>query len=291
MAVTSTTGSSAPARAGAATLASTALRALLAGPPQPAEVVGHGRVAAYLRLAARRRVVAVVAPEAVLLPNAVTADAALVARVRPGPAALGGGRLQAGPITLVPSRWWDPRPSLPAVALADLSRRLDELERSLPAWPAGAGPAAGRLRAAAGELTAALRAGDAAAAAAAAPGLVGLGPGLTPAGDDVLAGTLAALTLLGEAAGADVTRLRAAVGDAVAAAEARTTALSATLLEHAGHGEVAAPAAPLLRWLAAGGALAPALRPLLVVGHTSGADLARGIAAAAGAVAAAGGRA
>lgn len=79
--------------------------------------------------------------------------------------------------------------------------------------------------------------------------LVGRGPGLTPAGDDVLMGYIAGLVLFHE---------RHAEAQAIATlARPRTTALSATLLEHAARGELPGPAhaflergeaAPLLRW-------------------------------------------
>lgn len=68
--------------------------------------------------------------------------------------------------------------------------------------------------------------------------LAGRGGGLTPAGDDVLAGYAAGLTLFG-----------GRVGEArqlAEAAAARTTSLSATLLRHAAEGELAEPAHALL---------------------------------------------
>ncbi|MGZ4199645.1 MAG: oxamate carbamoyltransferase subunit AllH family protein [Thermoleophilia bacterium] len=119
---------------------------------------------------------------------------------------------------------------------------------------------------------AALAEGDATAAC----GLLGSGPGLTPAGDDVVAGALAALALM--------ERLPLAAAAAVtAAAPSRTTALSASLLVAAARGQVVPEAARTLRALARGdddetvGALA---RRLFAVGATSGHDLALGLATA-----------
>jgi hypothetical protein len=79
----------------------------------------------------------------------------------------------------------------------------------------------------------ALMTGDAAAAACAARGLIGLGVGLTPSGDDLLVGLLAALEATGNP-------MRFALARSIAAdAPARTTAISGTALSHAARGEFA----------------------------------------------------
>ena len=101
--------------------------------------------------------------------------------------------------------------------------------------------------------------------------LVGLGPGLTPAGDDVVAGMLTGLHATGHAG------LAGRLGRVERLGE-RTTALSADLirLAAAGHAGV-----EVLQLLAAMHTRAPLRRPierLLSVGHTSGADLATGLA-------------
>jgi hypothetical protein len=98
--------------------------------------------------------------------------------------------------------------------------------------------------------------------------LVGRGDGLTPFGDDVLCGWLAAHRAAGVAT--------SAVDDVVRRALARTTTLSATLLECALEGEVADPAADYLRALGTPGA-ATARRSLVALGHSSGEGLASGI--------------
>jgi Protein of unknown function (DUF2877) len=111
----------------------------------------------------------------------------------------------------------------------------------------------------------ALVARDAAAACAEAERLIGLGPGLTPEGDDLVAGALAISAVLhGELPGVMPNDLRA-----------RTTRLSATLLELAARGAVMQPVHELLTpdWRAA-------LRRLARVGHSTG----RAYAAGAGAV-------
>jgi hypothetical protein len=101
--------------------------------------------------------------------------------------------------------------------------------------------------------------------------LLGWGPGLTPAGDDVLAGFL----LGGRAVGLDANGARAA---ALAMAPDRTTALSAALLWHAARGECIDEVAAVVA-----DPSGPALSALLRVGHSSGAALATGLAAAASA--------
>ena len=96
---------------------------------------------------------------------------------------------------------------------------------------------------------------------------IGSGPGLTPESDDVLCGWLAVV----RAAGLETPALDARVR----AASARTTLLSATLLDCALHGETL----PVLAaWLAARGTPAEDARAaaLARVGHTSGAALLRG---------------
>ena len=99
-------------------------------------------------------------------------------------------------------------------------------------------------------------------------GLVGRGDGLTPFGDDVLCGWLAA-----HRAACVATQ---AVDDAVRRALPRTTTLSATLLECALAGEVADLAAGYLRALGTPSERA-ARAALAALGHSSGEGLALGI--------------
>lgn len=124
------------------------------------------------------------------------------------------------------------------------------------------------------ELRAAIDAGDAARLRLAVHGLVGLGTGSTPGGDDVLAGTLAGLKAI----------RRELLAAQIAAAvlpdlNTRTPLMSADLLRLAAAGHVCTEAGAVLR--ATAGPLTEldrALSALLAVGHTSGADLATGIA-------------
>jgi hypothetical protein len=104
--------------------------------------------------------------------------------------------------------------------------------------------------------------------AAAVDALVGRGDGLTPFGDDVLCGWLAAHRAAGVAT--------PAVDDAVRRALPRTTTLSATLLECAREGEAADLAADYLRALGTPDAAAARVA-LAALGHSSGHGLAYGI--------------
>jgi hypothetical protein len=107
---------------------------------------------------------------------------------------------------------------------------------------------------------------------AAVAALVGLGPGLTPSGDDLLAGWLAAAR-----AGAR-TVLAVGLAQAVEASLPRTSELSAFLLRCAVRGFWPAPLLDVADALAAereAEALA-ALGVLCTLGHSSGADLATG---------------
>ncbi|MFC6935363.1 DUF2877 domain-containing protein [Actinomadura yumaensis] len=137
-------------------------------------------------------------------------------------------------------------------------------------------------------------AGDLAGAVEAAERIVGLGPGLTPSGDDILSGLLVSLRLVGGALreGGTAGWLADWLGAAVTAdAGTRTTALAATLLHCANEGGAGAEVAAVLRCVAGHESSAPAVRRLLAVGHTSGADLAWGVLAGCRATLALAGRA
>ncbi len=236
-----------PLRAGSGALP---VHRLVTGPVRRGRVLGAFPRAVYVALGAE--VVAVVAADGLRLPVAlVLEDPAPLPAVRPGtPALVGDGAVAVGGMRVTVTTWWDPRPQVGPVGPG----AVEEARAAL----------AGSPSAVAGHLPALAAALGSAGADAAAERLVGLGPGLTPAGDDVLAGALAALHLLG----GPPLRVRAA---------GRTTTLSAALLACAARGEVLAQAATLLRALGGDGAPAPAALALARVGHTSGRDLAAGL--------------
>ena len=268
--------------------ASSSLRSALAGPARPATWLGATPAALYLQIAGEPGVLALLAHDAVRLPCALVlpttrAELPLVATVAAADnePLVGDGAVTwtgpAGPVVVRAVREWAParvgRGTVAASALQALCAVL---------------PAPDTLG-----IDSMLLPMLTSQPAAAVAELLGRGPGLTPAGDDVLAGFL----LGARAFGHDAAEARAA---AAALAPAHTTALSAALLWHAARGEcideLAAVAAALSRHsrsegnrtkrcLTGHGELEQALRRLLAVGHTSGAALAVGLSAAAGAAA------
>jgi len=123
-----------------------------------------------------------------------------------------------------------------------------------------------------------LGAGDAGTAAAALVSLIGLGPGLTPSGDDLVSGTVAALVWQARLGAVDGTVAQEIAATINKAAE-RTNRISARSLHHACEGVLYAPAMELGTALLAGdgsGVRGPAQR-LFSIGHTSGLDLATGL--------------
>jgi hypothetical protein len=174
------------------------------------------------------------------------------------PTAAGAGALWLGdePIARV-GRWFDPRVcvvSAEAVVAATVSTDTTR-EALLPPD-------------AVDRFADALAAGD---DAATVEPLLGRGTGLTPAGDDLIAGALAALRAL------DSPRAESLGAAVRALAPGRTTRLSAALLAAADEGAVIPEAAAVLRALAGAGDLAAAVDGLRAVGHTSGAYLAAGL--------------
>ena len=124
-------------------------------------------------------------------------------------------------------------------------------------------------------LCAALRRGDADALRTHGCALLGLGHGLTPSGDDFLVGLFAVLAI----AASPCERLAGVAIDIVADAGRRTNAISVAALAAAAHGRVRESIGALVRTLIDGDrerALA-ALRVVLAIGSTSGADIATGV--------------
>ena len=229
-------------------IASVLVHPVLAGPVRRATVVAAGPAATYLTV--DEDLIALVAPRGVRLPCA----AVLVGEgppPDPDDLTVGEGRVWARerPVGTV-RRWFDPRVRLSAVdpeAVAGLAAEVHVRPAPDPAVP------------------------DAAVAAladdpvGAVDDLVGRGGGLTPAGDDLLAGCLAAVRARG-------VPMADALGRAVRQqARGRTSRLSAALLAAADQGAVVPEAAAALRGRPG------AARRLLGLGHTSGWYLAAGL--------------
>ncbi|MQA86184.1 MAG: DUF2877 domain-containing protein [Streptosporangiales bacterium] len=283
-----------PPLAGAASLG---LRPLLDGPRRPGRVLAAFPSAVYVEVRTGRepRVLGLVIPEAVRLPNAVVVTApelrAQLASVQVGTeASVGDGVVELGGVRVRARRWWDPAPVLGPVSRIGLERGVAALQRLLDRCPRHHGLTG---HPAPGNLATACVAGDLAGTVDAAERIVGLGPGLTPSGDDMLAGLLVALRVLGgavaegadtaggrggEAAGEEAVWLAGWLGAAVTPyADTRTTTLAATLLHCAAQGRPSAEMAAVLRALAGHEPLEPAATRLLATGHTSGADLTWGL--------------
>ncbi len=250
---------------------------------------------------AEGNVLALVTAERGMTPFGLEVEtAARFSQLAPGsPAQVTDEYLLLGPlrIALGGARLWNPRPDWPALrqwaahpanvdgllTLAHAEGKPGSLLEVVVPVPdlaqAGRGEAqvgsahalaTQRVRAGAAHLVAGLAAASLERCRSGVQALAGLGGGLTPAGDDFIVGVLlAAWAGLGAAE-------RALPLAPVVAAEAasRTTTLSAAYLHAAARGECAAPwhalFAALLR--AKPAETLRALRRLLAVGHTSGAD-------------------
>ncbi len=246
---------------------STALRRLVEGPPRRGELVGRSTYAWYVELPDEcdPPVLALVTGPAVRLP--ICAGVLLLPEIGEAvPVEVGAGRIVIGEHSWQPARWWEPRPVLNVQELPGGVCILAAMVADEPAGAFGIDPQFGRRAASA------LVAGD--------PGpaidLLGAGPGLTPAGDDVVAGALAALAL--------VDRLDPTVAAAVsAAAKVRTSRLSAALVVAAARGQVIPEAARLLRSMTGPDGIDGVTRQarmLFAVGGTSGRALALGLSTA-----------
>jgi hypothetical protein len=277
-----------PARAATAVpaAASTGIAELLRGPVRPARVLMTAPAAVYLFVPSDRGgdVVGVLTSDAARLPLACVLfrpsnGRPLVALPSGAPAEVGGGRIVVGDLAVSAAAWWNPRPRLPSLQPALLPEGVRQLRNTLygegvphsafclPGLPTGPGGPLAALRGA-------VRRADLDAALRTATRLIGLGPGLTPAGDDVMAGTIAGLVLLGHPA---AERFAAGV---YSLAAGRTTELSRALLRHAAGGRVSGEYAAVFHGLVGERPLAPAVATLLNTGSTSGRAMALGLCTA-----------
>lgn len=288
--------------------ASLGVRSLVSGPRRRGRVIAAFRAASYVELPASGPepcILALVTPAAVALPIAVIVGrpagrgaacdcslqqpqagetSCLDGLTAGDDAVVGGGVIETGLLRVAVCRWWDPAPVLVPLSRQRLQTGYAALQVLCAASPRqpGLGEDAGPA-----VLAARCAAGDVPGAAGAVRRLLGLGPGLTPSGDDMVAGLLLALRLLG---GATADGARAVwLADRLAAtvthyARDRTTAVSAALLHCAARGQAAAEVVSVLRAFEGREPAGPAVARLLAAGHTSGADLAWGLAAGCAAV-------
>jgi hypothetical protein len=255
----------------------------LSGWRDPARLMGAGRAAAYVDVDGF--VVALTARGVPLMPNGVALAERAPAWPPPGsPVEASPGRLaaRAGWTVAWPAGEppvWDPTlsPSGEACRLRERAEALQRASANGVASPPAADPHAARgldraTSAGLGALVDAAAARDPASAARAAALLCGRGPGLTPEGDDLLAGAAATVAAAALACGWSRAEQAAWLAAIVAGdLRARTTALSATLLELAARGQVVEPVYGLLDLTDAGERRWPAaLARLLRIGHSTG---------------------
>jgi hypothetical protein len=280
----------------------------LFGQPEQAGVI-HSVFGRAINIALGDTILSLLSADLPHMPNGVRLPAGVVAgplqRLTPGVEVwIGAGKLLIPAyelaLQLPATPPWEPRPAVAArrwqrEALALHGRMLARYladqpdhgglsplaEPLLLGTPALATPLATMALPPLGALARAARQCDGAGVVAATCELAGLGPGLTPAGDDALTGFAAVMALLGTQLSAGVIPGEHIATAIAATARPRTTALSATLLAHAGHGEVAEHLGDLLLALAqpAGetGAVRQAADRLLRFGATSGGDALLGV--------------
>lgn len=262
---------------------STAVSAVVTGPRRDGRVLASFPKAVYLLLEEPACVVALVTPDAVRLPNALVVASGAgeepFAPVAAGaPVRVAEGYVAAGDVVVAAASWWEPVPRLGPVDASTVPARMATASRRIDYWTEAHASDREALRAGHTALAEAAARADPVDGAVAAGSLVGLGPGLTPAGDDLIGGTLASSRLLGDAVGSRAAVAFAqAVGESAAAHSAATSLVSAALLHHARRGAVADRVAALLQALVGRGDPDTAVADLLAVGHTSGNDLATGV--------------
>jgi hypothetical protein len=229
--------------------ASSWVRDLLARPDRSATVVHAGAHAVYLDLDGE--CLGILAATASAVPCGIRTLLRRLPAIAVGEKCLAGsGRISLGPTEVRVGRVVD-------YAVPPLDAQRARCQVPAPGLDGMPGPALAQL-------------GD--SDPACVPALLGLGSGLTPLGDDVLAGWLAAMVAAGHpgrhAVAYEVTRL----------APARTTLLSATLLACAMRGDVLPEYAALVGAL--GRDYRFELEQLAAVGHTSGRGMLLGLSLA-----------
>jgi len=233
------------------------------GPPVSGVVLGSMSRAVVIEVTteAGRRVVSLLNRVATGVANGVRIPGpARFDQIQSGDRALvGAGTIEVGPLKLRVVRSWGSRVRQVRPGASSVAQLT----------AAVAGIHCGVEQAAIERLRSALAADQGVPAAIDA--LVGLGQGLTPAGDDVIAGLLTALHAMGR--GSFASRI------SEQALRNQTTTLSADLLRLAGDGHACLEMLGLLAALHRPDApVADAIDRLLSIGHTSGADLATGLA-------------
>ena len=255
--------------------AAAGIRPLVTGPAVGCAVLGSFSHAVIIEVPTRTgsRVVSLLTVQAAGVPCGVRVAGAIALPQfdRGTPALVGDGRVVLDGIDIRVVRWWNSRvPVIRPVpgGLAALRAAAGQADRGVDDRPVEA------LREALEEDRSSAGRRTNSTLGVAIDGLVGLGRGLTPGGDDVVAGLLSALHSLGHRDIVDRIRSR------LQGLTDRTTTLSADLLRLAVDGHACSEALVALRSLGSPDTrrTAAAVGRLLSIGHTSGADLATGMA-------------
>lgn len=264
-----TTHPPAAARTRVPGVASTAIHGLLTSPGIAASVLRISDHGVWLKTDDEVLVVAIGEdarfPSGIHLPDGTPPE--ILHRITEDSSVLvGNGRVMIDGLSVTVSRWWDPRPVLPPFETHELAARIEDLPWELPDIDTTG-------------LRDALAAQSAGGILHTARWLLGKGLGVTPEGDDLLIGALAATRLLAEAAKRErVVALIAGVSMPLAdLAAVRTNPLSAALIRMALRGQIVEPAGDLLQALAGRGDIAASHLALIRLGHTSGPALAAGV--------------
>lgn len=155
------------------------------------------------------------------------------------------------------------------------SRRADLVARDL-FQAESARPLGRRLSRPVSVLVLSARQFDVDGAVHAAEKIIGLGPGVTPSGDDILIGFLAALWSVAGNHDQQLSFIHS-FGDALMQVAKRTNEISRTYLYHASQGQFSSALSNLAEAFATGGDVAAAARSAMSVGHSSGMDTVTGM--------------
>ena len=277
--------------------------ASLIGGGRPWRGVVHSEFRSVLNISTDGALIALAAPSAGRLPNGVVVDmgpdfrrigvrTGMTVEHRPGSLSFG----EAGVvIDLSRTQAWSPRLVPPAGGTTAAARRWQErasdvrrlaatVAAARPGADRGLGPLVGadrdgnvgdvadRARLVMRSLRLAILDRNGQGAATVAHDLIGLGPGLTPSGDDALVGVAAACHALGSP-------MAGFLAGALVDDDARTTAIAASYLRHAGRGEFAERIHVLLVALLGSGLsrIEPEIRAFVDWGASSGTDCLVGV--------------
>lgn len=251
---------------GISAAASAELFGCLTNKPHIASIIGRNRYVIWVESGST--IIAITRPDKLRLPNGIELSVldGQFKEIVGEHLVLGNNQIgfQNGVATLV--RWWNPRVYLPSCKKSHLTQRIklaeDQLDR-----PNDHG------------LEAALSENNLSAFCKSVVALLGRGEGLTPWGDDLLLGAIAAMKTVNTQNGctSGIQQHSRIASFVLRQARARTNAISSSLLCYALSGSFAKPIIGFLRALVGQDRLDLAIDSLVRVGHSSGTAIAQGI--------------